>query len=223
MSKRRTRLAVLPAVLVLALAACGGGDEGTVDAGGTSPDTAASPGTTSPDAMDSPDAMAEGADGPFGPACGAVPADGAGSLDGMSQDPVATAASNNPVLSTLVTAVQEAGLVDTLNSAQDITVFAPTNDAFAALPEDQLNAVLADQELLTSILTYHVVGETVEPEQLGSDGPFDTLQGEQVEATGSGEDFTVGPMDANVVCGNIMTANARVYLIDQVMMPPSTG
>ena len=70
---------------------------------------------------------------PFGAACSAVPKTGSGSFDGMSQDPVATAASNNPLLSTLVTAVKKAGLVDTLNSAEDITVFAPTNDAFAKI------------------------------------------------------------------------------------------
>ena len=94
----------------------------------------------------------------FGPACSAVPASGAGSFTGMAQDPVATAASNNPVLSTLVTAVKEAGLVDTLNSADGITVFAPTNDAFAALPKATLDAAMADPKgLLTTVLTYHVV------------------------------------------------------------------
>ena len=74
------------------------------------------------------------ADQTFGPACDAVPADGDGSFDGMATEPVATAASANPLLSTLVTAVTKAGLVDTLNSADGITVFAPTNDAFAAIP-----------------------------------------------------------------------------------------
>jgi uncharacterized surface protein with fasciclin (FAS1) repeats len=210
----RTRLAALPmiGVLALGLAACGNDDEGSTDAGATSPSSA-------PSSQMTEDTMA--GEGPFGAACSAVPTDGAGSFDGMSSDPVATAASNNPVLSTLVTAVKEAGLVDTLNSAQNITVFAPTNDAFAAIPEDQLNAVLADKELLTKILTYHVIGETVEPEALGTDGPFTTLAGPEVSVEGSGEQFTVGDADANVVCGNVMTANARVYIIDQVLMPPA--
>ena len=84
-------------------------------------------------------------DKPFGPACSAVPKDGAGSFDGMAKDPVATAASNNPALSTLVTAVKQAGLVDTLNNAKDITVFAPTNDAFAKIPKADLDKVLADK------------------------------------------------------------------------------
>jgi uncharacterized surface protein with fasciclin (FAS1) repeats len=95
--------------------------------------------------------------GATGPACDAVPTEGEGSFAGMADDTAATAASNNPLLSTLVTAVVQAELVDTLNSDGPFTIFAPVNDAFAALPADQLEAVLADQDLLTSILTYHVV------------------------------------------------------------------
>ncbi len=76
--------------------------------------------------------MDDMADGPFGPACDAVPTEGEGSFAGMTDDTAATAASNNPLLSTLVTAVSEAGLVDTLNSDGPFTIFAPTNDAFAA-------------------------------------------------------------------------------------------
>ncbi|MFD5641437.1 fasciclin domain-containing protein, partial [Streptomyces anulatus] len=73
-----------------------------------------------------PQARAEAPAEPYGPACSSVPKEGAGSLEGMAKDPVATAASNNPELSTLVSAVKKAGLVDTLNNAKDITVFAPT-------------------------------------------------------------------------------------------------
>lgn len=156
------------------------------------------------------------ASGEFGAACSAVPADGPGSFQGMSKDPVATAASNNPVLSTLVTAVKKAGLVDTLNSAKDITVFAPTNDAFKKIPAETLNKVLADKKTLTDILTYHVVGEEITPDELAS-GKFKSLQGGEVEAAGSGEEYTVN--DANVVCGNVKTGNATVYIIDTVMMP----
>lgn len=206
-------MAALPLLLALGLTACSSDDEGSTDAGGTAPTSESSPSAS----MDEDSTAA----GPFGAACSAVPSSGAGSFDGMSADPVATAASNNPVLSTLVTAVGEAGLVDTLNSAQNITVFAPTNDAFAAIPEADLNALLADKEALTRVLTYHVVGKTIEPDELGSGGPFETLAGPEVTASGSGEQFTVGDGGAKVVCGNVMTANARVYLIDQVLMPPA--
>ena len=106
---------------------------------------------------------AQTASKPFGPACSAVPSSGAGSFTGMSTAPVATAASNNPVLSTLVTAVKKADLVDTLNSANDITVFAPENSAFAEIPSATLTKVLANKAELTKILTYHVVGGNVSP------------------------------------------------------------
>lgn len=181
-----------------------------------SSEEAASTGGSESMAPETSQAEAAPASGEFGPACSAVPADGPGSFEGMSKDPVATAASNNPVLSTLVTAVKEAGLVDTLNSAKGITVFAPTNDAFAKIPEADLKKVLADKKTLTDILTYHVVGETVTPAQLAS-GEYATLQGGQVETSGEGEEYTVN--DANVVCGNVQTGNATVYIIDTVLMP----
>ena len=138
---------------------------------------------------------------PFGPACGAVPADGEGSFGGMADDPAATAASNNPVLSTLVTAVTEAGLVDTLNGPGPFTIFAPTNDAFAAIPPADLDAVLADKELLTSILTYHVVaGESLSAAELGAAGELETVNGGMLMFGADGT--TVD--GANVVCSDVV-------------------
>jgi uncharacterized surface protein with fasciclin (FAS1) repeats len=157
--------------------------------------------------------------GPFGAACSTVPATGPGSLEALAQDPVATAASNTPELSTLVTAVTKADLVNTLNSAQGITVFAPTNDAFSALPKPTLDKALGDPKgLLTTVLTYHVVQGQLTPDQLA--GSHKTLQGSTIQVTGSGQDFTVNG-NSSVVCGNIKTANATVYLIDQVLLPKS--
>ncbi|MEU2155852.1 fasciclin domain-containing protein [Streptomyces sp. NPDC019396] len=211
---RRTAVAVAAAaVLPLVLTACGESGSST---------SAADKGTTAPSEEQSTPAMddgAAGADGPFGPACASVPKEGAGSFDGMAQDPVATAASNNPALSTLVTAVEKAGLVDTLNNAQNITVFAPTNDAFAKIPKADLDKVLNDKEMLTDILTYHVVGQQLTPQQLGS-GSYDTLQKSPLTTKGSGEDYTVNG-NSNVVCGNVPTANATVYIVDTVLMPKS--
>ncbi|MFD3329738.1 fasciclin domain-containing protein [Streptomyces sp. NPDC058701] len=157
---------------------------------------------------------------PFGPACASVPKDGSGSFDAMAKVPVATAASQNPELSTLVTAVKQAGLVDTLNNAQDITVFAPTNAAFAKVPQADLAKVLADKAQLTKILTYHVVGEKLTPAQLES-GSFTTLEKGKLTTSGSGESYKVNGT-ANVVCGDIGTANATVYMVDSVLMPPMT-
>ncbi|MET0236929.1 MAG: fasciclin domain-containing protein [Kibdelosporangium sp.] len=197
----RTVAAVVGGFALMTMAACGSSE--TPAASGSSMSQAPAPTTSAMAAQ-------------FGPACSAVPMDGAGSFQGMAQDPVATAASNNPVLSTLVAAVKQADLVDTLNGAKDITVFAPTNDAFAKIPKADLDKVLADKATLTKILTHHVVGKTVSPTDLAS-GNFETLAKDMVTSTGSGESFTVE--GANVVCGNVKTANATVYLVDSVLMP----
>ena len=133
----------------------------------------------------------------------------------MTQQPVATAASGNPLLKTLVAAVGKAKLVDTLNSAPELTVFAPTDDAFAKIPKKDLNAVLADNKQLTTILTHHVVEGRISPEDLA--GSHQTLAGDEVTVEGSGEDFTVD--GAKVLCGNVQTANATVYVVDTVLMP----
>jgi uncharacterized surface protein with fasciclin (FAS1) repeats len=156
----------------------------------------------------------------FGPACSSVPKSGAGSFTGMSTAPVATAASANPVLSTLVTAVKKAGLVDTLNSAQNITVFAPDNAAFAKIPSATLDKVLASKTELTKILTYHVASGRITPQELASGKSFKTLEGGTVTATMSGGTYSVN--GADVVCGNVQTANATVYIINTVLMPSSS-
>ncbi|MFJ4709981.1 fasciclin domain-containing protein [Streptomyces anulatus] len=167
----------------------------------------------------SPQAQAEAPAEPYGPACSSVPKEGAGSLAGMAQDPVATAASNNPELSTLVSAVKKAGLVDTLNNAKDITVFAPTNAAFEKIPQADLEALLNDKAELTKVLTYHVVGEKVTTQQM-EDGAFKTLEGSDLTTKGSGTEFTVND-SSKIVCGDVPTANATVNLVDTVLMPPS--
>ncbi|MER8081810.1 fasciclin domain-containing protein, partial [Streptomyces griseoluteus] len=125
----------------------------------------------------------------------------------------------NPALSTLVAAVKKAGLVDTLNNAQNITVFAPTNDAFNKIPKATLDKVLADKAQLTKILTYHVVGQKLAPKDLEK-GSFDTLEKSKVMTSGMGESYTVND-SSKVVCGNVKTANANVYIVDTVLMPKS--
>jgi uncharacterized surface protein with fasciclin (FAS1) repeats len=208
-SNRSIALAAAGVVLALpALAACGGSSDTTAA-------TKSSASSTPEDSM-SPDAAMTGAK-PFGAGCASVPTSGSGSFDGMAADPVATAASHNPLLSTLVTAVGEAKLGDTLNSAQDITVFAPTNDAFTAMDQATLKKAMGDPDgLLKTVLTYHVIPGALTPEQLA--GTHKTLQGDSVTVEGSGEDFTVDG-GAKVVCGNVQTANATVYIIDGVLAP----
>ena len=204
-----TTILGLGAALLIPLAACSS--------------TAASPssapmGSSSSMPMSSPSmtpSMSPSMMAQFGPACASVPSSGAGSFEGMAKDPVATAASNNPALSTLVSAVKKAGLVDNLNNATDITVFAPTNDAFGKLPKKDLDAVLADKAMLTEVLTNHVVSGRLSPDELA--GEHETLAKTKLTVTGSGENFMVGK--ATVVCGNVQTANATVYIIDSVLLP----
>ena len=147
--------------------------------------------------------------------------DGGGSIVGMAQDPVAVAASNNPLLTTLTAAVSgglnpDVNLVDTLNGSE-FTVFAPVDDAFAALPAETVEALMQPEnaELLTSILTYHVVPGQTLPADIA--GELTTVNGEMVTVAGSGDSITVN--GANVICGGVHTANATVYLIDGVLTP----
>lgn len=201
---RRSGIAAITLASTLGLAACGSGGSSS-----TAGDTGMSGGDSS---------MGADAGGQtFGAACSAVPKSGPGSFNGMATAPVASAASANPVLSTLVTAVKKAGLVDTLNSQQAITVFAPTNEAFGAIPPKTLKAVLANKQELTKVLTYHVVAGKISPDQLA--GKHKTLEGDTLTISGSGDSYTVGTQKASIVCGNVPTANATVYIIDSVLMP----
>ena len=159
-----------------------------------------------------------------GPGCAAyaqrVPS-GPGSVAGMAQDPVAVAASNNPLLTTLTAAVSgklnpNVNLVDTLNGGE-FTVFAPTDDAFKKLPQSTIDTLKTDSELLKKILTYHVVQGQLSPDKVAGSRP--TLQSATVNVTGSGEGLKVN--DAGLVCGGVKTANATVNMIDTVLMPPA--
>ena len=211
MTTTRTVALLAAAALPFALTACG--DD--TDTGSSASSSSSSESMGSDDSMSSSSDAAE-AGAPFGEGCASVPEDGKGSFDGMSTDPVATAASNNPLLKTLVKAVTEADLAKTLNSSEDITVFAPTDDAFAAMDQATLDKAMGDPKgLLTTVLTHHVVEGRLAPEDLA--GTHETLAGDKITVKGSGEDFTVG--DATVVCGDVQTANATVYIVDSVLMP----
>jgi uncharacterized surface protein with fasciclin (FAS1) repeats len=158
-----------------------------------------------------------------GPGCAdyaAMHPNGPASVAGMSQDPVAVAASNNPELTTLTAALSgqlnpNVNLVDTLNSGQ-YTVFAPTDAAFNKLPASTIDELKTNSDMLKSILTYHVVSGQLNPAQV--DGSRNTLEGAPVNVTGSGNGLRVN--NAGVVCGGVPTANAQVYMIDTVLMPP---
>jgi uncharacterized surface protein with fasciclin (FAS1) repeats len=203
--------------MALVLSACGS-DDAAAPGGQATTTTAMAPMTTTTTAAMDPAADL------VGPGCAdyakAVP-DGAGSVSGMAQDPVATAASNNPLLTTLVSAVSgklnpKVNLVDTLNGGE-FTVFAPVDDAFKKIDAATIEKLKTDDALLTSILTYHVVAGQKAPDAVV--GEQTTVQKGTVEVTGSGDSLKVN--DANVICGGVKTANATVYLIDSVLLPKS--
>ncbi|MGW4068907.1 fasciclin domain-containing protein [Nocardia grenadensis] len=180
--------------------------------------------TSSPMAKSASPASDDPAAGLVGPGCADYAAQvpsGAGSVGGMAQDPVAVAASNNPMLKTLVQAVSgkinpQVNLVDTLNGGE-FTVFAPIDSAFAEIDPATLDSLKTDSATLTEILTYHVVPDRIAPADIA--GEHATVQGAPVEVTRDGETIEVG--DATVICGGVQTANATVYMIDKVLMPPA--
>ena len=147
-TRRKSLIAALALAVPLGLSACGSSASST-EAAAQSPAASASETPSPSDSMTSSAPM-DAMNAQFGSGCAAVPKDGKGSFKGMATDPVATAASNNPLLSTLVGAVKSAGLVDTLNSAQDITVFAPVNDAFAKVDPATMKKAMADPPTTSS-------------------------------------------------------------------------
>jgi fasciclin domain-containing protein len=200
-TRKLSGLAALALTMSVSLAACGSDD--------TKSDTGTDTGMKSSETTGGSD---QAMDEPFGPACGQVPASGDGSFQGMATAPVASAASANPLLSTLVTAVTAADLVEPLNSADALTVLAPANPAFEAIPAKDLKALLKNKPVLSP--------GKLSPDQLAGD--HDTLAKDTVTISGSGEDFTIDAGNGNtakVLCGNIQTANATVYVIDSVLMP----
>ncbi len=229
--------------LAVTLAACGSSTTPTSSSTSAAPSTAASstssamssamsspamssPAMSSP-AMSSPGSGMSGEAAPaalVGPGCAdyaaAVPS-GAGSVEGMSSDPVAVAASNNPLLTSLTAAVSgkvnpQVNLVTTLNNGE-FTVFAPVDGAFAKIDATTMDSLTTNAPLLSGILTYHVVPGRLAPAEVVGTHP--TANGATLTVTGSGDALAVN--GANVICGGVQTKNATVYLIDQVLTPPA--
>jgi transforming growth factor-beta-induced protein len=150
-----------------------------------------------------------------------IPATGKGSLKGMAQDPAATAASNNPQLTTLVAAVKAAGLVDTLNGPGPFTIFAPANSAFAKLPAGTVDTLVKKENIptLSSILTYHVIGgKKLSSKDLAKVSTLTTVNGESLTVKTSGKKITING-STNVVLADVQVANGTVFIVDSVLMP----
>jgi uncharacterized surface protein with fasciclin (FAS1) repeats len=216
------------AALTVSLSACGSMDQQAAGAAPSAPAAPTAPMNPAPAAA-AGNGVTTNAD-VFGPACSQLPqGDAPGSLNNMGPQPVASAASTNPLLTTLVTAVGKVdGLADTLNSQEAITVFAPYNGAFdevkTAVGDKAFNDLLADQQQLGGLLSYHVIPQRYDAEGLVDAGKTTELAGGQVTIGGTADAPTITDGQgntANVLCGNIPTDNATVFVIDKVLMPAS--
>ena len=136
--------------------------------------------------------------------------------DGHAMDIVDTAAAAGN-FTTLLAAAEAAGLVDTLKSEGPFTVFAPTDEAFAALPEGTVEGLLADTDALTKVLTYHVVAGKVMSTDLSNNMMAGTVNGAEITIMTEGG---VMVNDANVVAADIEATNGVIHVIDAVILPP---
>jgi uncharacterized surface protein with fasciclin (FAS1) repeats len=209
----RAALAMITAAVALTATACAS----TASSTGAAPPAPSATAATTPQAAASPSqSMAETA-GTIGTDCGMIPAAGMGSMHGMAMDPVVTAARHNPLITTLAAEIMKAGLTATLNSAKTITVFAPDNQAFKNLTAHDA-AMMSGMTDLAKILKYHVVTGRITPAGLAHGMTLTTLEGSQLKTSRMGSVYEVN--NADVTCGNLHTANATVYIINTVLMPP---
>jgi uncharacterized surface protein with fasciclin (FAS1) repeats len=197
----RARLAlVLPvAALVLAAGACGSDDDNSA----STTAAAEAPATEAP-ATEAP--MTE------------APMTEAPGTDAAAAGTIVDVAASNPDFSTLVTAVEAAGLAETLSGDGPFTVFAPTNEAFAAVPPEVLESLLADQEALTKVLTYHVLPGQVMAADVAP-GDVATVEGSMATITDDGGTLKIG--DATIVATDVAASNGVIHVIDAVLIPPT--
>ena len=217
LSRATVRLVAVAAVpaLLAGVTSCSSGEDGSADATGSSSSStaAASPASASPAVPT-----------PIGAGCDVFPAEGAGSVAAIAGNPVGIAVSTVPQLSTFTQAVIAANLVDVVNTRADVTLLAPSNAAFDALGPGALPPLLADVPRLTTAVTHHVLPGRLSPEELV--GEHTTLNGDTITVAGpagaptvTAEQTVPGAAAAGVVCGGVPTANATLYVIDQVLAP----
>jgi uncharacterized surface protein with fasciclin (FAS1) repeats len=157
----------------------------------------------------------------IGAACGKIPRTGTGSRRWMASVPVVTAASHYPPLTDLVHAAKVAGLAATLNSASAVTLFAPDNAAFRALGRGNYNTLMANKADLAQVLKYHVVTGRITPAELAERKPLTTLAGLPVHPVRSRNVYKINGV--KVICGNLRTANATIYIVDGVLNMSAAG
>jgi|SRR6516162_8507108 len=208
-----TGLVMIAAAVALTATACAS----TASSTSAAPPASSATTATTPQAAASPsESMTETA-GTIGTDCGMIPAAGMGSMHGMAMDPVVIAASHNPLITTLAAEIMKADLTATLNTAKSITVFAPDNQAFKNLTAHDM-AMMSGMTELAKVLKYHVVTGHITPAELAHGMTLTTLEGSQLKTSRMGSVYEVN--NADVTCGNLHTANATVYIINTVLMPP---
>jgi len=208
-----TGLVMIAAAVALTATACAS----TASSTSAAPPASSATTATTPQAAASPsESMTETA-GTIGTDCGMIPAAGMGSMHGMAMDPVVIAASHNPLITTLAAEIMKADLTATLNTEKSITVFAPDNQAFKNLTAHDM-AMMSGMTELAKVLKYHVVTGHITPAELAHGMTLTTLEGSQLKTSRMGSVYEVN--NADVTCGNLHTANATVYIINTVLMPP---
>jgi uncharacterized surface protein with fasciclin (FAS1) repeats len=213
------RFAVVAGIALFAVAACGRTSTTIVakPTGGAGP-IILTPRATAPRSSAGPTTSAPPAAAPVGAHCGAVvPATGRGSLGSVGSEKAITATSGNPRLSVFIAAVRSARLERALNSRGSYTLVIPDNSAFAALPKAQIPR-LRNPGQLRKIIKYHTVPGTIGPQQFASGASPKTLQGKPLRLSQAGSVYKVN--GATVLCGNIRTSNAAVYIVNKVLLPP---
>lgn len=201
-SRRTVAVPVITCALALTVAACGGGSRPAPAASGH--------------AAASPSGHMPGSAATIGTDCGMIPATGMGSRHAMAMDPVITAARHDPLTTRLAAEVGKADLTKALNSASNITVFAPDNKAFTMLTAHDMS-MMSGMADLARILKYHVVRGRVTPAELAHGMTLTTLAGTTLRTAKMGSTYEVN--NAAITCGNLHTANATVYIINKVLMP----
>ena len=207
-SRRAVAPPVIAAAIALAVTAC-------ATTSSTSSATSATS-ATSPHAAASPSEPMTETAATIGTDCGMIPAVGMGSMHAMAMDPVVVAASHNPLIATLAAEIGKARLTASLDSAKNITVFAPDNEAFRMLTQHDM-AMMSGMDELAKVLKYHVVSGRITPAELASGMTLTTLEGSQLKTSKMGSVYEVN--NADVTCGNLHTANATVYIISAVLIP----
>jgi uncharacterized surface protein with fasciclin (FAS1) repeats len=215
------------ASLLVAGTACSSADDD--DGGGAAPTaaptTAASAPTTAvtePSTTAAAPSTTAGPAEPSGPACAGFPASGAGSFAAIAEEPAGTAISQIPQLSAMVAAIDAAGLLGALNGEGPLTIFAPVNAAFDAIPPADLEAMLTDRAGLNAILLYHGIADELSSSELVDAGEETTIEGRALSVAQRGRRVSINGGQANVICADIATANATIHLIDSLLMPPPT-